>query len=123
MRIKCFEEIEAWKTGRELAALVFSLTDDEPLAHRFGLRDQMERSAVSAMSNIAEGFECGSKKSFVRYLYIAKGSAAELRSQLYVARDAGLIGEQAFLEAYRLSQIIGRQLFGFIRYLKKTLAQ
>ncbi len=97
--IKHFEEIEAWQTARELTNLVYALTNQEQFARDFGLKDQIRRAAVSVMSNIAEGFESQTQSQFIRYLGIAKASAGEVRSQLYVARDQSYISEAQFKQA------------------------
>ena len=82
-----FEEIEAWQTARELTRLIYEYTEDGKFARDFGLKDQIRRASVSIMSNIAEGFESQTQAQFIRYLGIAKASAGEVRSQLYVVRD------------------------------------
>ena len=77
--IQRFEDIESWKKGRELTRRVYAQSDSGKFARDFGLRDQMRRSSVSIMSNIAEGFERDGNKEFPQYLYVAKGSAGEFR--------------------------------------------
>jgi len=89
-KIERFEEIEAWQDARLLVKGIYEVTDGGRFARDFGLRDQIRRAAISTMSNIAEGFERGSDKDFIRFLYMAKASAGEVRSQLYVAMDLGL---------------------------------
>ncbi len=84
-----FEEIEAWQKARQLSAAIYKTTNAGIFSRDFGLRDQIRRAAVSVMSNIAEGFDRGGNKEFIQFLYIAKGSAAEIQAQLYVALDAG----------------------------------
>ncbi|MGQ9677376.1 MAG: four helix bundle protein [Chloroflexota bacterium] len=93
---KRFEDSEAWQKARELARAVYAMSSEGPFARDFGLRDQIRRSAVSVMSNIAEGFERGVDTEFRRFLAIAKGSAGEVRAQLYVTLDAGLINQTQF---------------------------
>ncbi len=94
--IKRFEEIEAWKTARELTKRVYDISAGGAFSRDFGLRDQMRRAAVSVMSNIAEGFESRTKGLFMELLGRAKGSAGELRAQTYVARDAGYLTPEQF---------------------------
>jgi four helix bundle protein len=94
--ISRFEEIEAWQLARELTNLVYGFTGQEKFSRDFGLKDQIRRAAVSAMSNIAEGFESQTQAQFIRYLGIAKASAAEVRSQLYVALDQQYITQDEF---------------------------
>lgn len=94
--IRSFEDLFAWKKARELANSVYAVCEAGPLSKDFGLRDQLRRAAVSVMSNIAEGFERATTPDFLHFLFIAKGSAGEIRSQLYLARDRTLISESAF---------------------------
>ena len=80
---KRFEELEVWQKAKELTNLIYRVSSSGALARDFGLRDQMRRVAVSIMSNIAEGFESQTQATFIQYLGHAKGSAGELRAQLY----------------------------------------
>ena len=82
-----FEEIEAWQTARELTKLIYFHTEEAKFSRDFGLKDQIRRASVSVMSNISEGFESQTQALFIRYLGIAKASAGEVRSQLYVSHD------------------------------------
>ena len=84
------EEIEVWKRGCRLAVDVYRLSGKEPLAKDWGLRDQIRRAAISIPSNIAEGYERDSPAEFRRFLFIAKGSCGELRTQLYIIKALGL---------------------------------
>lgn len=87
MLVKNFEDLEIWKEARRLTGEIYRLTKGEKFAKDFGLSNQIQRAAVSIMSNIAKGFERGGNQEFVQFLYIAKGSCGEVRSQLYVALD------------------------------------
>jgi four helix bundle protein len=87
--ISKFEEIEAWCKARLLTKEIYAATSQGEFAHDFALRDQIRRASVSIMSNIAEGFERGGNKEFRQFLFMAKGSAGEVRSQLYIALDIG----------------------------------
>jgi len=98
--IKRFEDIRAWQEARKLTDQVYELTTSGSFAKDFGLRDQVCRAAVSAMTNIAEGFDCESKREFGRFLGIARRSAVEVQSLLYVAFDVGYITEQVFQMHY-----------------------
>lgn len=113
-----FEEIEAWKTARQLTNLIYKLTSKDRFSRDFGLRDQIRRAAVSVMSNIAEGFESQSQAQFIRYLGLAKASSGEVRSQLYVALDAGYLTREQFDTIFNLSDKTSRQLARFINYLE-----
>ncbi len=102
---------------------IYALASRGDLARDFGLRDQMRRAAVSIMSNIAEGFARNGDREFCRYLDIARGSAAEVQSLLFVAEDAGYVSTQ---ERLRLEQIIGPMLLKVARlseYLKGRLGE
>ena len=91
--IKRFEEIVAWQEARKLAKMVYAVTREGAFAKDYGLRDQIQRAAVSVGSNIAEGFERSGNKEFAKFLWIAKGSSGEVISQLYTALDIGYISD------------------------------
>jgi four helix bundle protein len=113
-----FEEIEAWKTTRRLTALIYTVSEQSGFAKDFGLKDQIRRASVSAMSNIAEGFESRTDTQFINFLGHAKGSSGEVRSQLYVALDLKYISQEQFAEAYELADKASRQISRFIDYLE-----
>jgi four helix bundle protein len=115
-----FEDLEIWENGRKLAADLYRVSGSGALARDFGLRDQLRRAAVSVVSNIAEGFERGSTKEFAHFLYLAKGSSGELRSQLYIAFDLGYLLEAELKMLLGAAQALFRQLAAFIRYLEQT---
>jgi four helix bundle protein len=117
---KSFEEIEGWKKSRYLVRKVYEITGRGSFAKDFGLRDQIRRASVSAMSNIAEGFERVGTKEFIQFLSLAKGSAGEVRSQLYVALDQGFLGQSQFEELCSLVSEVSRLTSGLITYLKKA---
>jgi four helix bundle protein len=94
MPIKNFEELEIWKDARALTKAVYQLTSDSRFSKDFGLRDQIRRASVSIMSNIAEGFERGGNQEFIQFLYVAKGSCGEVRSQLYAAMDQNYLDQK-----------------------------
>ena len=104
---KTFEEINAWQNARVLVTDVYAMTGSGDFSKDYGLRDQIQRAAVSICSNIAEGFERRSNKEFVNFLWIAKGSAAEVCSQLYHARDLGYITDEGFKVLYDSAKKIG----------------
>lgn len=116
-RIEQFEDIEAWKKARELAQAIYKVTAVGEFARDFGLRDQIRRAVVSVMSNIAEGFERGGDKEFRQFLSLAKGSAGEVKAQLYVALDARFLSQEQFEQLYSLATETGRLIGGFMRYL------
>ena len=90
-KIDKFEDLKVWRDARAFVAAIYKASSSELFARDFGSRDQIRRAAVSIMSNIAEGFERSSQKEVIRFLVIAKASAAEVRSQLYVAADLSYI--------------------------------
>jgi four helix bundle protein len=94
MPIKNFEELEIWQDAHALTKAIYQLTRETTFSKDFGLRDQIRRASVSIMSNIAEGFERGGNREFTQFLYIAKGSCGEMRSQLYVAMDQGYVDQK-----------------------------
>jgi four helix bundle protein len=118
--IERFEDIEGWKKARELTRKIYIITAKGDFARDYGLRDQIRRASVSVMSNIAEGFERGGNKEFRQFLSMAKGSAAEVRSQLYVAFDSGYLEETDFRTLYELAEETGRLIGGFMRYIEKS---
>ena len=118
--IQKFEEIEAWQKGRDLTRQIYRLTAKGGFARDFTLKDQMKRAAISITSNVAEGFERGGNREFIQFLAIAKGSASEVKSQLYTALDAGYLTQLEFDELYRQTHSIVLLLGGFIKYLQKS---
>ena len=124
--IKSFEDLIVWQKARELTRFIYDITkkkdmskyrDGEFAADR-GLVDQIRRASVSVMSNIAEGFDRGTKFELVNYLFIAKGSAGEVRTQLYIAFDAGYIDMSTFRNGLRLTDECSRLLKSFINKVK-----
>jgi len=118
--IKRFEEIKAWQEARELAALVYGITQTGPIAKDFGLRDQIRRAAVSVGSNIAEGFARNGNKEFSKFLWIAKGSAAEVQSQLYTALDVGYISKEQFQAVYERAGSCEHLVYRFLLALRSS---
>ncbi len=89
-----FQKLHVWQYSKEIAIKIYRLTREKEFAKDYGLKDQMQRSAVSIASNIAEGDELGSDKQSVRYFYISKGSIAELTTQLIIANEIGYIDDK-----------------------------
>ena len=114
MRVSRFEDLVAWQRTKHLAAEVYRVSSTGAFARDFGLRDQMRRAAVSSMSNIAEGFERYSRAEFRHFLSIARGSAAELRSQLYLARELEYLSDDEFGSLLEACAEAGR-LIGALR--------
>lgn len=115
-----FEEIEAWQKARELVREVYVISGDGKFGKDFVLRDQMRRAGVSIMSNMAEGFERGGRREFLQFLSIAKGSAAELKAQLYIAQDQNYIDGSTFDRLYGMTDTVGRMTGGLMRYLAQS---
>ncbi len=120
MKIEKFEDIVAWQKARELTKDIYELTSIGKFEKDFSLKDQIRRCSISIASNIAEGFERGGNKEFIHFLYIAKGSCAELRAQLYIASDLLYINDVEFNNAYNKAIEINKLLYGFISYLKNS---
>ncbi len=120
MTIKYFEDLEVWKEARRLTREIYRLTQDGKFSRDFGLREQIRRAAVSVMSNIAEGFERGGNQEFIQFLYVAKGSCGDVRSQLYVALDQGYVGQAEFDEVTKLARRLSIMITNFIDYLKSS---
>ncbi len=112
MTINRFEDLIAWQKARQLVAAIYQATGKGAFAKDYGLRDQIQRAAVSIMSNIAEGFDRGSRPEFHKFLVIAKGSCAEVRSQLYVALDCGYISQHDFDTIVALAQEVAKIVGG-----------
>ena len=110
-----FRELRVWQAAKELAVLIYRSSESGPLARDFGLRDQLRRAAVSIPSNIAEGDERDTNRDSVRFLYIAKGSLAELRTQLEIARDIGVLSPTLHLDLESKCAEIGRMLGALIK--------
>jgi four helix bundle protein len=117
-----FEDMEAWKTARELTRLIFELTEKPEFFRDYSLKDQIRRASVSAMSDIAEGFESRTQRLFVDLLGRAKGSVAEVRSDLYVALDREYITKEDFAHAYNLADKAARQIANLMLYLESVPA-
>ena len=105
-----FEEIGAWQQGRALVRDIYQLSRTGGLSKDSGLRDQIQRAAVSVCSNIAEGFERRGNKEFIKFLWIAKGSAAEVSSQLYHLQDLGYVSDDEFADLQGKAKRIGATL-------------
>lgn len=115
--IERFEDIKAWQEARELVSAVYRVSGRGKFEKDFGLRDQIQRASVSVMANIAEGFERSSDREFHRFLYIAKGSAGEVRSHLFVALDLGYVTSDEFDNLRAKAEDVAKTISGFITYL------
>jgi len=116
-----FEELPVWKSAKDLAILIYKVTSQGKISRDYGLKDQIQRAAVSVSSNIAEGFERGTKQEFIQFLYIARGSCGELRSQLYIAKEIGYLDDnEEFKKLCEATRKVSKQINGFIEYLKEA---
>jgi four helix bundle protein len=118
MRIKSFEEIEAWKKARVLCSSIYKISEQNKFEKDWPLRDQVRRAAISVMSNIAEGFDSGFPAEFSRFLNIAKRSASEVQSQIYIALDQGYVSQKDFSLIYKEAELVRKMISGLIKYLK-----
>jgi four helix bundle protein len=117
MKYSRFEDLPIWKDARVLTKEVYEVTKKGEFAKDYRLKNQIRDSSVSIMSNIAEGFENQTTKQFIRYLYIAKGSSGEFRSQLYVAMDAGYLTQFEINKMKSQAESISKQASNLIKYL------
>ena len=120
MHVQHFEDLEIWKDARRLASEIYRLTAGPKFTKDFNLRDQMRSAAVSVMSNIAEGFERGGNQEFMQFLYIAKGSCGEIRSQLYVAVDQAYISGNEAQELLNAFKRLSGMTTNLINYLRES---
>ena len=118
--IKRFEDLEIWKLGRELCRDIYKITNYELFNKDFRFKEQIRASSGSIMDNIAEGFERNGNKEFIQFLYIAKGSCGETRSQLYRVLDNQYITVEEFDMIYNKTLQLSKSISGFIQYLKKS---
>ncbi|HSD61906.1 MAG TPA: four helix bundle protein [Burkholderiales bacterium] len=115
-----FEDLEVWRKARELTKLIYAASENGRFGRDLPLRDQVRRAAISIPSNIAEGFERGGRTEFVQFLYIAKGSAGEVRTQLFIALDQRYLTEGEFRTLLEVVVEVSEMLAGLIRYLHRA---
>ena len=118
--VNCFEDLEIWKMARAFSKDIYAITNYNLFNKDYRFRDQIRASAGSIMDNIAEGFERNGNKEFVQFLFIAKGSCGEVRSQLYRALDCSYIVEDEFNALKEKALNISKSISNFIQYLKKV---
>jgi four helix bundle protein len=119
-KVTRFEDLIVWQKARSIAVSVYSITDNGQFASDYILKNQMRRASISISSNIAEGFERNGNKEFVQFLSIAKSSAGELRSQLYLALDLQFIKEREFNALLNDVVEISKMISGLLEYLKNN---
>src|SRR4030042_6681766 len=115
-----FEDLEVWKTARELTNRIYGITANGSFSKDYGLHDQIRRAAVSVMSNIAEGYERGGNQELLQFLSIAKGSCGEVRCQLYVAVDQKYIDNKEGAQLIDYCKKISIMINNFMEYLKRS---
>jgi four helix bundle protein len=115
-----FEDLDAWKMARELTREIYRITKYDRFSRDFGLVNQIREASVSVMSNVAEGFERDGNKELCNFLSIGKGSAGEVRSQLYDAFDQDYISREDFDAVYDKATASGRVIAGLSNYLKQS---
>lgn len=119
-RIETFEDLVIWQKAVEMAKEVYLMTEREKLRTDFGLRSQMRNSAVSISSNIAEGFERRTRKEYLNFLNIAKASAGELRSQLYVAREVGYLNDDEHVELREKAKFLSGSIWNHMKAITRA---
>jgi len=115
---KKFEDVQAWQKARKATKQVYEITSLGSFAKDFGLRDQIRRASVSIMANIAEGCGRHTDKEFANFLNIARGSAAEVQSHLYIAFDLEYLEEDIFNQSYQMFDEISRMISGLSQHLR-----
>ena len=120
---KSFEEFEVYQKGILLAKLIFKLLENKSFEKEFSFKDQIKRAVISITNNIAEGSEYNNNKQLIRYLKISKGSCAEVRSMLVLARELELISQLEIENSYNLSIEISQNLSNFIKYLNTKIKE
>lgn len=115
---RTFEELPVWRDARHLCRDIYALTQSPPLSRDRGLTDQITRAAVSILSNIAEGVERGTTDELIAFLFYAKGSAGEVRAQLYIVEDQGFAPPPDCARLRAAAAGIGRQLSGWIKSMQ-----
>ncbi|OGU71969.1 MAG: four helix bundle protein [Ignavibacteria bacterium RBG_16_34_14] len=118
MKVKSFEDLQVWQDARIFVKSIYELTSLENFKKDFGLKDQVQRSAVSIMNNISEGYERDNNKEFRNFLSYAKGSAGEIRSMLYIALDLNYISKDDFDKNFNKAVNIITQISNFKKYLR-----
>jgi len=118
-KIERFEDLQSWQKARELVRRIYELTSSGAFAKDFALPDQIRRSSGSVMHNIAEGFDSGSHPEFVRFLKMARRSASEVQSQLYLALDLNYIASEELEVGYQLATETKKLINGMVSYLRQ----
>ncbi|MEX2161264.1 MAG: four helix bundle protein [Anaerolineales bacterium] len=118
-KIERFEDLQSWQKARELVNRVYTLTSNGAFSKDFALRDQIRRAAGSTTHNLAEGFDAGSNPEFIRFLKLARRSASEVQSQLYLALDFTYITKEELDSGYQLATETKKLINGLVSYLRQ----
>jgi len=118
--VKRFEDLEIWQQARALSKKIRAIAESTTLSRDYALRDQILRSGGSVMDNIAEGFERNGKKEFINFLYIAKGSLGETRSQLHRISDSNYINSELYNELLSDCLNLSAKISHLISYLSQS---
>ena len=118
--VRSFEDLMVWQKGIELVKKVYLLTASGALQRDFGLRDQLRRASISIPTNIAEGFERSSRKEYLLFLNIAKGSAGEVRSLIRVGLEVGYLNQRVHDELRRDASTLSAYLFNQIKAIRES---
>ena len=118
--VKDFEELAIFQKARELSKKIYPVTNKDGFKSDFRFVQQIRAAAGSIMDNIAEGFERGGNKEFLNFLYIAKGSCGEVRSQLIRANDVGYLTEEEYNELYTECRKLSASIMNFIKEIKSS---
>ena len=122
MKITRFEDLTIWKDSLAITKLIYDYTATPKFSRDFALRDQIRRAVISISSNIVEGFEKNNNNEFCRYLRISKGSAGEVKNQLYIAAELGYISGDERVILFEKLEKLAKQIGAFISYLEKSKA-
>ncbi len=122
MAIQSFRDLIVWQRALQMSVAIYELTENFPSTERFGLIDQMRRASISVLSNIAEGRHRGSKKDFIRFLYIAYASHMEIQAQMCLAKELPHTKNCDFTKVENLLQEIGKMLNSMIGNMKRNQA-
>ena len=114
-----FEDLPIWKESRDLAVWIYKLTDEGKLAKDWCLTNQIRSASLSISSNTAEGFDRSSRKEFIRFLYIAKGSVSEVRSQILICIELGYVEKNESKILLDRTKSLTKQIGALISFLKK----
>jgi four helix bundle protein len=119
-KIERFEDLQSWQKARKTTNAIYDLTEQPKFAKDYRLAGQIQGAAGSIMHNIAEGFDAGSNPEFIRFLKMARRSASEVQSELYLALDRNFITQDQLTTTYNLATEVKRLINGMIGYLRKS---